>query len=60
MEERSVVLPRYIREKPADLAGFLSVVDYTSKLSNLVEDFKKLNDFAQYIENQLKIEILQK
>ena len=28
------------------------LVDYTSKLSNLFEDLKKLDDFAQYIENQ--------
>ena len=28
------------------------LVDYTSKLSNLFDDFKKLDDFAQSIENQ--------
>lgn len=33
------------------------LVDYTSKLSNLLDDFKKLNNFAQYIDNQAKIEI---
>jgi hypothetical protein len=26
------------------------LVDYTSKLSNLFEDFKKLDDFAQSVE----------
>jgi len=31
----AVVLPRYIREKPADLAGFSSVVDQTLRISNL-------------------------
>ena len=31
---------------------FSYVVDYMSKLSNLFEDFKKLDDFAQHIENQ--------
>lgn len=39
---------------PCDLSG---LVDYTSKLSNLLDDFKKLNNFAQYIGNQAKIEI---
>ena len=30
------------------------LVDYSEKLSNLFEDFKKLDDFAQCIENQGK------
>ena len=29
------------------------LVDYSEKLSNLFEDLKKLDDFAQSIENQL-------
>lgn len=32
--------------KPCDLSG---LVDYSEKLSNLFEDLKKLDDFAQYI-----------
>lgn len=34
------------------MAGFQVLVDYTSNLSNLFEDFKKLDEFAQSIENQ--------
>lgn len=36
-----------ITGKPCDLSG---LVDYTSKLSNLLEDYKKLDDFAQSVE----------
>ena len=46
----AAVLPRYIREKPADLAGFSSVVDYTSNLSNFFEDLQKLDAFAKSVE----------
>ena len=44
------VLPRYIREKPAEMAGFSSVVDYTSNLSNFFEDLQKLDAFAKSVE----------
>ena len=37
------------KEKPFD---FSSVVDQTPKISNLLEDLRKVERFAQYIENQ--------
>lgn len=43
----AAVLPRYIREKPADLAGFSSVVDYTGKISNFLEDLRKVERLVQ-------------
>jgi len=33
---------------------FVFLVDYGEKLSNFFEDVKKVDDFAQYIENQGK------
>ena len=46
----SAVLPRYIREKPAELAGFSSIVDYCEKLSNLMEDICALNRYERGFE----------
>lgn len=34
------------------LLNSFSVVDYIGKFSNLLEDIKKVERFAQYIENQ--------
>ena len=38
-----------IEDKSFDLS---SVVDYTGKISNLLEDLRKVEKFSQYIENQ--------
>jgi len=38
-------------EKPAP-KGWLCLVNYTGKISNLLEDLKKVERFMQYIENQ--------
>ena len=32
--------------------GWLCLVNYTGKISNLLEDLKKVERFMQYIENQ--------
>ena len=34
------------------MAGFQLFVDQTPKISNLLEDLRKVERFAQYIENQ--------
>ena len=52
---KRMATPRYEAKKVSrNWLTFNCFVDYTSKLSNLLEDFKKLDDFAQYIENQGK------
>jgi len=40
------------KRKPVNSTGFLCCVDYTGKISNLLEDLRKVEKFAQYIENQ--------
>ena len=37
------------KEKPFD---FSLVVDYTGKISNLLEDIRKVEKIAQYVDNQ--------
>ncbi len=35
------------------MAGFLIVVDYTGKISNLMEDLLRLDRFAESVEDEL-------
>ena len=34
------------------MTGFQSLVDQTHKFSNLLEDLRKVEKFAQYVDNQ--------
>jgi hypothetical protein len=38
--------------KNRQIRRFVFLVDYTGKISNLLEDLRKVEKFAQYIENQ--------
>ena len=38
--------------KKRQIRRFVCLVDYTGKISNLLEDIRKVERFAQYIENQ--------
>jgi hypothetical protein len=40
------------KRKPVNLTGFLCYVDYYDKISNLLEDLREVERFAQYIEDQ--------
>lgn len=46
-------LPDQKRKQVNDIADLFSVVDYTGKISNFLDDLEKLDRFAESVEDEL-------